>query len=726
MKKIFHPKFLWALVGLVAVGGIWYIYALNHSTAAPSYTTAKVTRGNLVVSVMESGQVIPSNKTALQVSPQASGTVTTIPVKAGQQVNAGDTLATLDDTTAQANVVAAQNSLATAKNSLAQLIAPPTPYALTQAQDAVAQAQRALQTQEDSNHTQLQQDQDAVTQAQNAVTSAQNTLNQAQTTTGQNVSTYYTKSYTDVSGSFVNLSAALNDLTSFMGTSLQQNEWFTGYQTYLGQNNALLTDTQTTYTAAQAAYATAFNDLQTTSATSSQADITTLVNDTVNAAQAIAAALTDANNVTTQIINNPSPTTNFNYSRYVFASTLNTMHTALPSDISAVNGNISTLTTDQNNITSVGQTNTTTLQADESALAAAQQKLSEAQQTLSVLQNQTIPASIATLQETLTEKQQALTQLQQGPTQLQIQAQQIVVANTENNLQTAETNLSYDTITSPIAGIVSAVNIQLGQNVSSGTDSFDLISASNMAQLTVNEVDAAKIKTGDRATLTFDALPNVHENGTVTSVDTTGTVSQGVVTYSVYVSINGNDPQIKPGMSATANIITASANNVLLVPNAAISYTSSNSKTSTASSSATGFSTAARAQFLTHRAQQQATPSTSSATAASATTAATAPATIAQPAYVKILKSDNTATEQPVVIGLSNATMTEIISGLSEGDTVITGTQNAKASAGSSNSTSSAQSATNQRPGGTFIGGGNAAQVNQYRRATGGGVGFGG
>jgi len=88
-------------------------------------------------------------------------------------------------------------------------------------------------------------------------------------------------------------------------------------------------------------------------------------------------------------------------------------------------------------------------------------------------------------------------------------------------------------------------------------------------KVSVNEVDASKLKVGEKATLTFDALPGVIIAGTVVAVDTIGTVSQGVVSYGATISLDTPNPSVKPGMSATADIIIGSETG-LVVPSGAV------------------------------------------------------------------------------------------------------------------------------------------------------------
>src|SRR5665213_1862688 len=92
---------------------------------------------------------------------------------------------------------------------------------------------------------------------------------------------------------------------------------------------------------------------------------------------------------------------------------------------------------------------------------------------------------------------------------------------------------------------------------------------------TLNEVDAAKVNVGDKATLTFDAFPNLSLAGTVVELDPVGTVSQGVVNYNVQIGFTqpadtSSTEMVKPGMSVTADIVTQVHQNVAAVPNAAV------------------------------------------------------------------------------------------------------------------------------------------------------------
>jgi HlyD family secretion protein len=100
---------------------------------------------------------------------------------------------------------------------------------------------------------------------------------------------------------------------------------------------------------------------------------------------------------------------------------------------------------------------------------------------------------------------------------------------------------------------------------------MSLVNLDNLqAQITLSEVDIAKIQADKQVTLSLDALSGQSVSGKVVSVSPVGTVTSGVVNYTVTVALTKSDPAIKPGMTATASFIVAQRDNVLLVPNRAL------------------------------------------------------------------------------------------------------------------------------------------------------------
>ncbi len=160
--------------------------------------------------------------------------------------------------------------------------------------------------------------------------------------------------------------------------------------------------------------------------------------------------------------------------------------------------------------------------------------------------------------------------------------QQIVIAQDQASESNALTSYqaSSATITAPSGGTITDLVIAPGMQITSAATSTTSTSQTTIASIkssgtpvisvSLSEVDAAKVKEGQKATITFDALPNQTFTGKVIGINTTGSVTSGVTTYPATIVLDVPNDQILPNMSATANIITGVLSNVLLVPSAAV------------------------------------------------------------------------------------------------------------------------------------------------------------
>jgi macrolide-specific efflux system membrane fusion protein len=132
-------------------------------------------------------------------------------------------------------------------------------------------------------------------------------------------------------------------------------------------------------------------------------------------------------------------------------------------------------------------------------------------------------------------------------------------SSSASSTSTAGASTSGSTSSSSSSAFVTLVNLQ-GLDV---TASF-------------SESDAAKIQLGQAGTVTVSALPGKQLAAHVVAIDTSGTSSSGVVTYTVTLAIDRTVAGLKPGMSANASVTTGERDNVLNVPNAAVTGSGSN------------------------------------------------------------------------------------------------------------------------------------------------------
>jgi RND family efflux transporter MFP subunit len=202
-----------------------------------------------------------------------------------------------------------------------------------------------------------------------------------------------------------------------------------------------------------------------------------------------------------------------------------------------------------------------------------------------------------------------------APADVNLSYSQVQIAAAQ--VASAQAAISANVLTAPFDGQIAAVNLQVGEQASGIIAT--LITNQKIATLSLNEVDITKIKLGDKASLSFDAIDGLTISGEIAQIDTLGTVSQGVVNYVVKIGFDTQDERVKPGMSANASIILEAKPGVLAVPSSAVKSDTSGS-------------------------------------------------------YVQQLDADGVPKNIPVTTGLITDTQTEIVSGLQDGDTIITQT----------------------------------------------------
>ncbi len=145
------------------------------------------------------------------------------------------------------------------------------------------------------------------------------------------------------------------------------------------------------------------------------------------------------------------------------------------------------------------------------------------------------------------------------------------------SLKSLETNRARAVVRSPIDGIVLARRVEAGQTVTAGFQTpvlFTIARDLTQMQLSVDvdEADVGRVREGQAATFTVDAYPRRSFAAKVTSVRNLPKASSSIVTYEAVLSLSNEERLLRPGMTATASIVTDSRSGVLLVPNAALRF----------------------------------------------------------------------------------------------------------------------------------------------------------
>lgn len=490
----------------------------------------------------------------------------------------------------------------------------------TQAQKTVRDAEANLQSARLSlEKLQKPADQLSLTQAQNSLAQAQESKQNAT----DNLTKAYADGFTDVADTFVDFPNAiigLHDIlfttSAQLGASNQENADY--YASTINQisgtskGTQFRNDAQAKYTAAKAAYDSSFAHYKVTSRSADPAALAALIQEVDDAVKLASDGVKSANNLI-QLYKDTYTDHNLTPSSYA------------TTQITSLNGY------------------TTSLNSHGSALLS----------SLDTIRTST--QAIASAERSITANQQSLDKLQNGADDLDLQSSQLTVTQRSNSLQDARDNLADYYVRAPFDGTIAALNVKTHDFAGSAAIAT-IITQSKIAELSLNEVDAASTAVGNKATLTFDAVPDLTIAGTVSEIDTVGTVSQGVVTYKVKISFDTQDARVKPGMSVSAAIQTAVKQDVLLVPSSAVKTQGNSSYVQVFNPPLSGDSTSLQG-----------------------------------------LTTTQTPEQVTVQIGLSNDTSTEIISGLNEGAQVIARTI-----------TGSTQTATTQAP--SLFGGGGAVR----------------
>jgi RND family efflux transporter MFP subunit len=189
--------------------------------------------------------------------------------------------------------------------------------------------------------------------------------------------------------------------------------------------------------------------------------------------------------------------------------------------------------------------------------------------------------AVANAQDNLTAAEQALANA--GPDSLEIELKQQQVASAQAVLDEALATPGNATLVAPFDGIVTAVNIVAGQTVNAGTVAIVIVDPMDVEMsATVDEIDVPQVKVGQKVAISLDALPNDEFSGVISTISILGNSQSGVVSYPVTINVTvPSGVQLRQGMSATATITTQEVDNVLLVPAAAISGSSTNNPTVT-------------------------------------------------------------------------------------------------------------------------------------------------
>ena len=251
-------------------------------------------------------------------------------------------------------------------------------------------------------------------------------------------------------------------------------------------------------------------------------------------------------------------------------------------------------------------------------------------------------------------------------------AAQASVESAAASLRTAERNLFFTEIYSPIDGVVLNRSVSVGQTVAASFNTPTLFVLAKditkmQVQASVDEADIGNVRDSQRVSFTVDAYLDEEFAGKVQEIRLRPSVSANVVTYTTMISASNESMKLKPGMTATVTIYTSEKDNVMLIPSKALMF-----KPDSALSKQ--FEVISVAPAATER-RKSATPVTGGSRDTIRSKIPGKERKSEEASNYVWVRQGDTLLQKKVVIGLNDNTRAEVISGLSPDEDVITGMQ---------------------------------------------------
>ena len=234
----------------------------------------------------------------------------------------------------------------------------------------------------------------------------------------------------------------------------------------------------------------------------------------------------------------------------------------------------------------------------------------------------------------------------------------------EANFKRATLNLSYAMIYSPIDGIVLNRAVEEGQTVAASMSTPELFTITNdlsemQVEADIDEADIGMVKEGQRVEFTVDAFQDETFSGTLTEVRLQPTETSNVITYTVIVSAQNPELKLKPGMTASITVYVEEVKDVLVLPGKTMRFTPDREQ---------------MMEYFSNLPESERPPRKSGNRPDQSAEQAENTQRAEMPDNIKRVWVKDGTTIKPVMIetGVTDGMTIEVISGLKEGDEVIT------------------------------------------------------
>jgi len=581
-KNLFQKKYIIPVLILLLVG-YFTCAKIFKKENGERYVLAKITKETISVSVSGSGNVEAENE--IDLKSEVSGKISEILCKEGDRVKKGDTLIKLDSEDAKEQVDLAQRTVEDAEKSLAN-----AQKNISDAESALNDAKVSLENLQ-KNYEKAKRDLD-------------NSLKTTYKNTLDSLSVFYNDAqsmFSEIEGMFKNSSYGAKDERISVGENeISDIDYYYFVVKTLGGEKILYFEegAENKFEKLKSEFEQKRQNYWKVSLNSPAFEIESVLNESYQLSQILLDFLRQSSNLISK-----------------YKKVLDDKNLTPPFSL--------TITDSQNQI----------LSKYDAQISPQVNTFKQLKETIENLKdNQEIrdlETQINQAQNNVSRRENALFQAQNA-----YSLAQNTLDSANDKLKDAKDNLEKHFIKAPFDGIVTKINVKEGDIISTQTALLHFITQQKIVKLSLNEIDAVKVKVGQKVILTFDAFPDLSLTGKVSEISPVGTVSQGVTSFDIKIVLDSDEERIKPGMSANAEIIVETKTDVLSLPNSAVK-SEGNSR---------------YVQLIE------------------------APNEIKDKlkiGTVVVLSKEIKIKNQPVEIGISNDEKTEILSGVSEGDLVI-------------------------------------------------------
>lgn len=521
------------------------------------YEFAEASYLDIVQEVSVTGTVEADSKIDLRF--QRAGKINSIPVKVGDFVSKGDMLASLNATSLAIQLDSARANLALARANYDQAVAGSTDQAVLIAGAALDKAQADYNQAVISLSSTTVLAEGAVYAAELDYRTALTNYENAVATYGEEVIHTYEDAYNVIDDILGEVDDSLRDIDNILGVDNETAN--DDFELSLEATSNQYTDARNLYSDVSDDFFVVFDALSEISA-SDYDEIDEILVSADDLLSDMGDLLDDVDDL---LVDCP-----------VIGGMSITVKDSKRSIIATEIDNINTISTSLDNaaqdVESAGTDKDANLKSKEDALNEANQALAQAgAQADSDIS--TAEVNVAIYSALLAQADASLAEVEAGPRDVDLASLEAAIAAANASVALAQYNLSEAYIYAPVSGVITEVNFDVSENVNANDDFLVMVSQEYQITANVSETDISKVQVGDKVMMTLDAFSYDKEfEAEIIEIDPAETVLQGVIYYQITAAFTAEDTDIKPGMTANMDIVTAELEGVLAVPVRAVKY----------------------------------------------------------------------------------------------------------------------------------------------------------